>query len=273
MNNNGSASQHPGAADVDQNLTDGVENDQIQQNEQQNSEQSRQADTGADGQDDHSSVQAAAPIVLSELALHPPTWPAAGFADDDPAAAHMIAIMQSLETRPPRPNAVEDIIILPTTNAAMRQYRPFEQLLRRQVTDGGNHNFFLPFPDHPGEMIGKVGFSMAGLAIMIEALRAVVRGYGDTMSIAPLSQHVDRLNAANGTMHFVTPRKWDQLHYCDIYPFTPEGARTAAAALQAALRHPAYKYGLFYATGVADPSLKRTMVACLEVHPIQGWSN
>ncbi|KAK7698601.1 hypothetical protein SLS64_012340 [Diaporthe eres] len=189
MNNNGSASQHPGAhvqaVDVDQNLTHGVENDEIQRIQQHSSGENKQADTGADGQDDHSPAQASAPIVLSELALHPPTWPAAGFSADDPATAHMFAIMQSLETRPPRPSSVEDIIILPTTNAAMRQHRPFEQLLRRRVTDGGNHNFFLPFPDHPGDMIGKVAFSKTGLAIMIEALRAVVRGYGETVSIAP----------------------------------------------------------------------------------------
>lgn len=275
-NNDGPASQHSSAVvqaiNIGQNLSEGLENNQVQQNEQQNSGKNTQADTGADGQGDHSSAQAV-PIVLSKLALHPPQWPAAGFANDDPAIAHMVAIMQSLEARPPSPSPAEDIILLPTIDPKKREQKLFEQLLRRRVTDGGNYNFFLPFAEFPGDMIGKVDFSKTGLAIMTEALRAVVRGYGETTSIAPLSQHVDRLNAANGVMDFVKPRKDDGVHFAFVRPFTPEGVRTVSAALQAALRHPASKYAIFYAHAVAGPSLRRRMGACFEVYPIIGWSN
>ena len=271
---NASANQYPGVVvhtvDDHQNPSQGSSNDQPQQSKQHNSGENEQAHTGADSPQQHPPAQASASVVLSELALHRPRRPAGGFADDDPATANMVAILQSLEAQPPTPTAVRDIILLPTTNPNKRRFYPFEQLLRRRMTDGANYNFFLPFPYCQGDMMGKVDFSETGLTIITESMRAVVRGYGETMPVAPLGQH---LNAADDVARFVRPRELDQIHYSNVCPFTPGGIRTVAAILQAALRRPGSEHALFYAHGVTDPSLKRRLVVCIKVHPIVGWRN
>lgn len=213
--------------------------------------------------------------MLRELAMHPPRWPAGGFSYHDPAAAHMVSIMQSLDARPPTLSAVRDIIFLPNTDPNKRRSCAFEQLLRRQTTDGGNHNFFVPFPHGGRFLTGKVNFSETGVAIITEALRAVVRAEVETVLVAPLSQQVDRLNAANGAMSITTPGivVHGDRYFDTVCPFTPEGVRMVVALLQAALGNPGSKYAIFYANAEVDPPLARGRLASVLINPIVGWTN
>lgn len=233
----------------------------------------KQTDTGANSQEDHPGSQTSAPIVLSELALHPPSWPADGFADDDPAALNMVDILHSFDLRSVRPSAAEDFIIYPPTN----HIRPFYQLSRRQTADGSNYNFLFSNPDEPGQMVGKVDFSKTGLTIILQAIRLTVRNNGGPMPFSPLSQHVDRLNAATGAMEYVRPKYSETEHcYCaSVNPFTPEGVRTAAAVLQAAARDSSCDYALFNVFSVLDVILntRGKLEACIAVFPMIGWQN
>lgn len=228
-----------------------------------------QADTAAADQHDNPPAQAPAPIVLSELALNPPRWPGQGFGDDDPAMPHMVATMQSLEAHAPTPIASDDVLFLPSTDPDERPFHRYEQIMRRRKSDGRNYNFFLPLPDaEPGEMIGKVDWSATALRVIVEASRHAARSYQDAGPIATLSEHVDRLNAVEGPVHFVRSFLWGGFYSSLLDPFTPEGVRTATAVLQDAMRVSHLKYVLFLARrGCASSG-----TVFFECHPITAWN-
>jgi hypothetical protein len=258
--------------DGPQDPSDGPNSDQSQQSDENNDEETSQAVIGPDDQQDRPEAETSTSVMLSELAQHPLDWPADGFADDDPAAAHMAEILQSLDTLAVRPCAVEDIIITRTTDEKDRKDRPFEQLSRRGVAGGGDGNFFLPNPSDPGNMTGKVDCSKTGLTVIMQALREVVRNHGEAMSISPSSHQADQLDAANGAMSFTQPNKLEnsQTYGAVVDPFTPKGARTAAAALQLAARDSTGDHVIFCALAVleADRDVLGKSSAILAVYPM-----
>lgn len=241
-----------------------------QQGEQQSNGENQQAHTAADDQQGNPPAQLPAPIVLSELALNPPRWPGQGFGDDDPAMPHMVATMQALEAHTPTPIASDDVLFLPSTDPDERPTHRYEQIMRRRKSDGPNYNFFLPLPDaSPGEMIGKVDWSETALRIVVEASRHVARSYEGAGPVVPLSEHVDRLNATDGPVHFVRAFLWGGFYSSFLDPFTPDGVRTAAAVLQEAMRVSHLRYVLF----LARRSNLIPGKVHFECHPITAWSS
>lgn len=223
--------------------------DQSQQSEGEDDGKDEQTEAGTDPEKDHTETQTSAPIVLSELALHPPSWPADGFADDDPATTYMVDILHSFDMRSVRLSAAEDFMIYPPQGPNDREgrgLRAFDQLTRRRIANSSNSNFLIRYHSYVGDMVGKVYFSKTGLTIILQALRSVLKNNGD---IPSLSQHVDRLNAGNSAMIYPRPVHLEssQFYHAYIDPFAPEGARTAVAALQAAVRNSSYNYALFRA--------------------------
>lgn len=271
-NGKADASQRPSAV-IQMNLPHIFKNEQNQQLKQQNHEETELAQNGVTDQQVRSPARDPTPIVLSELTLNPPPWPAGRFPDADPAIAHMVDILQSFDTRSVKASAIEDIIVIPTADEHERNIRPFAQLYRRSTSGGRHYNFLHPRPDRPKEIMGKVDFSKVGLTIIIQALRAIVSSYEETIPIPPLSQMVDRLNAEDDAMDYRRPRDYIRVHYARVNPFTPEGVRTAVAVLQAAIRQSSSGYAVFHASTIDCPALERQLFAFLELRSMIGWSD
>lgn len=243
---------------------------QSQQSEREIDGEDEQTEAGVNAQKGHPETQTSAPIVLSKLALRLPSWPAGGFADDDPATVNMFDILYSFEFRSVMPSAAEDFIIFAPKQpryGEKRVSRPIDHLSRFGMANGRNYNFFSPNAARPGEMVGKFDFSKTCLTIILQALRSVV----GIVPFPPQSQHVDRLNAANGAIKYARPRYWEaaRCYSASVNPFTLEGVRTAAAVLQAAARDSSSGHVLFVILSVPDALLTTLgqSEACLAAYP------
>lgn len=214
------------------------------------------------------------PVVnkLISWSLDAVTWPAEGFADDDPATVYTIDILRNFYTRCERMLSLDDVVVIPTTQANDKDLRPYQQVLRHGLVVAGGYNILFPHPDFEGHMMGKVGFSRVGLTVIIQAIRAVVSGYNDMGPIPALYEHTDCLNASNRVMQFSHhEEQQQQTWFVDVDPFKPEGVRSALSALQAAVRYSTAGYVIFYVSPVAVALRQGRPSALLDIHPIMKW--
>lgn len=215
-----------------------------------------------------SRVRRVSPII-DELLARMATWPAGGFADDDPATGFMVEILGFFRRRYVARLTADEFAVVPTANKEERTLRPYQQAMQYRE-DGSDVNFWFEDPEHPGQMMGKVDLSKVGLSIIVQALRAVVNNYEDVRSITPLGRHVERLHEANGAMEWVRHREDEQTCFVFADPYTPEGARSALSALQAAVRYSQPGRVLFYTVPVDERTREGKLGALLDVHPIIG---
>lgn len=197
-------------------------------------------------------------------------WPADGFADDDPASVYTIDILRNFYTRCERMLSLDDVVVIPTTQANDKELRPYQQVLRHGLAAAGGYNILFPHPDFEG-LMGKVSFSKVGLTVIIQAVRSVVSGYNDMGPIPALYEETDCLNASSGVMQFSRHEEQQQTCFVDVDPFKPEGVRSALSALQAAVRYSTAGYVIFYVSPVAVALRQGRPSALLDIHPIMEW--
>lgn len=233
-----------------------------------NEEGQASAPSGANGGEQEEN-----PVVnkLISWSLDAVAWPADGFANDDPATVYTIDILRNFYTRCERMLSLDDVVVIPTTQAYANELRPYQQVLRHGLVVAGGYNILFPHPDFEGHMMGKVGFSKVGLTVIIQAIRAVVSGYNDMGPIPALYEHGDCLNASSGIMQFRQHEEQQQTCFVDVDPFKPEGVRSALSALQAAVRYSTAGYVIFCVSPVAVALRQGRPSALLDIHPIMKW--
>lgn len=199
----------------------------------------------------------------------PGLWPVGGFADDDSAAAYVLDVMRKRGPQKVYTLTIEEVDLIHTTGQD-KSLRPYQQVTRSERMGSlyKRSNFVLPHP-----VMGKVIYSKGGLTTIIQGLQTVVCKYkgGPVAKLPPLQQHVNRLVAAKGTMDYNRPFQKGQTYFVLCDPYTPEGVRSALAALEMAIRHSPSGRMLFYAHPLDEALRGDGRGALLDIHPVIGW--